>query len=633
MAKYELLSKVESMLPSNAQIVESVFEGANMVLYSKNKSFVLNSSSLIRRIVNTVKKRVEVRPDPSILISPDSAKAIIEKEVPEEAGLQDVWFDDQRSIVILEADKPGLVIGHLGRVTKSIRSKTLWIPFVRRAPAIKSDLVKTIRYTIFSNSGYRRKFMHRIGQKIYGTPINKNNYWIRLSCLGGFREVGRSCSLLQTPHSRVLIDCGVNVASENRAYPHFEAPEFDVKALDAIIVSHAHLDHSALVPLLFKYGFKGPVYCSEPTRDIMTLLQLDYIDVNQREGKKLLFDSRDIKNMIKHTFCLSFDEVTDITNDVRLTLFNSGHVLGASMAHFNIGDGFHNMIYTGDFKFADTNMLSKASNVFQRLETLVMESTYGAKTDIPLSLKECEKTLISLINETISNGGKVLVPVLGAGRAQEIILIIEKAVRDKALKDVKVHVDGMVWDVSAIHTTYPEFMNRDVKNLVFRKDHNPFLAPCFKWVGSQKERVELINSKKPCVILATSGMLTGGSSVEYFRQLAENPVNRLIIVSYQGRGSLGRRLQAGERTIKMELHKGGVEVIKVRMGIETIEGFSGHSNRQELIDFVKYLQPRPKRVIVMHGESSKCLDLASSIHKLFRVETQAPRNLDTIRIR
>ncbi len=633
MAKYELLSKIESMLPSNAQIVESVFEGANIVLYSKNKDFVLKSKDLVRKIVNTVKKRVEIRPDPSILMNPDSARSIIEKEVPKEAGLQDVWFDDQRSIVLLEADKPGLVIGRSGEIINTLRQKTLWIPFVRRAPAIKSDLIKTIRYTIYSNSAYRRKFMNKIGQKIYGTPIDKSNYWIRISCLGGYREVGRSCTLLQTPHSRVIIDCGVNVASDEHAYPHFEAPEFDVSALDAIIVTHAHLDHSALVPLLFKYGFRGPVYCNEPTRDIMTLLQLDYIDVNQREGKKLLFDSRDIKEMIRHVFCLSFDEVTDITNDVRLTFFNSGHMLGASMAHFNIGDGYHNMLYTSDFKFNDTKMLSHAPYNFQRLETLAIESTYGAKGDVPPSLKECEARLISLVNETINRGGKVLIPVLGAGRAQEIMLIIEEAIRKKKIQNVNVFVDGMVWDVTAIHTTYPEYMNTNVKRLIFAKDHNPFLAPCFKWVGSQAERDKLIENTEPCVILATSGMLTGGSSVEYFRQLAENQNNQLIFVSYQGKGSLGRRLQAGERTIKMESRKGGIEVIKVKMQIETIEGFSGHSNRQELINFVKQLQPKPKRVIVMHGESSKCLDLASSIHKLLKVETQAPRNLDAVRIR
>jgi len=634
MAKYEILSKLMESIPSSAKITETCFEGANIVLYSENKDFVLNSKDLVREIVNKIKKRVEIRPDPKILLDQEDAANIIKKSVPEEASLKDVWFDSDRSIVILEAEKPGFVIGRSGDIINQIRNQTLWIPFVRRAPAIKSDLVRNIRYTIFSNSAYRRKFMDSIGKKIYGKPIKKENYWIRLSCLGGFREVGRSCLLLQTPDSRVMLDCGINVASETEGFPYFDAPELNIEALDAVVISHPHLDHCGLVPLLFKYGYKGPVYCSEPTRDIMTLLQLDYIDVNQREGKKVIYDSRDIKEMVKHAMCLPFDEVTDITHDVRLTLHNSGHVLGASLVHFNIGDGYHNVIYTGDFKFNKTKMLEPARTEFQRAETLIMEATYGAKTDIYPPLKECEDHLIKLVNEAIDGKGKVLIPVLGVGRAQELMLIVEEAYRTGKLRgEFPIYVDGMVWDVTAISTTYPEFMNQDIRRLVFQQDNNPFLSQCFRKVGSQQEREQIINGSVPCLILATSGMLTGGASVEYFRGLAENPNNRIVFVSFQGQGSLGRRVQSGEKTIKLEARKGGVEVIQVKMHVDTIEGFSGHSNREELINFIRKITPSPKRIIVGHGESSKCLDLAGTIHKLLRVETQAPRNLDALRIR
>jgi hypothetical protein len=191
----------------------------------------------------------------------------------------------------------------------------------------------------------------------------------------------------------------------------------------------------------------------------------------------------------------------------------------------------------------------------------------------------------------------------------------------------------MVWDVTAVYTTYPEFMNSKVKDLIFKKKHNPFISDVFHWVGSAKERQEIIEGPDPCVILATSGMLTGGSSVEYFRKLAENPNNRLVFVSFQGAGSLGRRVQAGERTIRMQDSRGGTEVVKVRMPVDTISGFSGHSSWSELNDFIKRLRPKPKKVITIHGEGSRCIELASSIHKQLRIETVAPRNLDVIRIR
>jgi len=634
MVKYEILSKVKEGIPGKVDISDAVFEGANIILYSKDRDFVLDSRDLIRKLVNNIKKRIEVRPDPSIHINEADARKEINKLVPESAGLKDVWFDDARSIVLLEADHPSQVIGYKGEIIKKIREKTLWVPLIRRAPAIKSDIVKTIRFTLYKNSDYRRKMLHNIGKKIYGQSIDKSNYWVRLSCLGGAREVGRSCFLLQTPESRVMLDCGINVASDDNAFPYLNAPEADIKALDAVIISHSHLDHCGLIPLLYKYGFKGPVYSSEPTRDIMTLLQLDYVDIAQREGKKQLFDSRDIKEMIKHSVCFDMGEVNDVTHDVRLSLFNAGHVLGSSLVHLNIGDGYHNLLYTGDYKFTDTKMLTRAVNKFQRVETVVTESTYGSSTEGEYpKLVESEQELLDKVKETIANKGKILIPVLGVGRAQEIMLIIEEAIRKKRLPKIPVHVDGMVWDVTAVYTTYPEFMNNKVKNLIFAKKHNPFLSDVLHWVGSAKERQEIIDGPGPCIILATSGMLTGGSSVEYFRHLAENPNNRLIFVSFQGAGSLGRRVQAGERTIRMEGSRGGTDVVHVKFPVDTIHGFSGHSSWSELNSFLNHLVPKPKKVLVVHGEGSRCIELASQIHKSLRIETVAPRNLDVIRIR
>jgi predicted metal-dependent RNase len=365
----------------------------------------------------------------------------------------------------------------------------------------------------------------------------------------------------------------------------------------------------------------------------MTLLQLDYVDVVQREGRKPDYTSKEIKEMVKNSITLDFDEVTDIAADVRLTLHNAGHVLGSSMIHFNIGEGFHNFLYTGDFKYNRTKLLEPALTTFQRLETLMMESTYGAAEDVQPSRQECEEFLINTIKDKIDKKGKVLVPVLGVGRAQDIMLIIEEAVREGKLPEIPVYVDGMVWDVTAIHTTYPEFMNRDVKKQIFGQDKNPFVSNIFTRVGSQDERAELIASKKPCLVLATSGMLTGGASVEYFRNFAPNKKNAVIFVSYQGEGSLGRRVQRGEKQVPIETFGGKVEMTEIALDVFSVEGLSGHSDRNQLIGFVKKLEPKPRKIIMVHGESNKCLDMASTLHKTIRVETSAPRNLDALRIR
>jgi hypothetical protein len=310
---------------------------------------------------------MEIRPDELLLEDQQFTANFIRKNMPKEAGIGDIWFDDKRSLVIIEAEKPSELTKNNGKLLLNITEKTCWVPMLRRSPAINSDIIRNIRLTLYKNSKFRRKFMHSVGEKIYSSWNRDNKYWIRMSCLGGFREVGRSCILLQTPDSQVLIDCGVNIASEDFAYPHLEAPEFNPKNLDAVIISHAHLDHCGFLPYLFKYGYDGPVYCTEPTRDIMTMLQLDYIDIAEKENKKLLYDSKDVKEVVKHTITLDYEEVTDVTPDVRLTFYNSGHMLGGAMVHLHIGNGLHNMLYTGDIKYVKTALLSQAVTKFPRL--------------------------------------------------------------------------------------------------------------------------------------------------------------------------------------------------------------------------------------------------------------------------
>ena len=627
----EIINEIMKHLPKD-KISDACFEGANIVLYTKSKEFFLNNNGIIKKIVDDIKKRVELRPDPAITKDIEKAEKEIKSILPDEAGVKNIIFDPQRSRVIIEAEKPGLAIGKQGALLRDIRTKTLWVPLIRRTPAIRSELIENIRAVLYQNSDYRRKFLDKVGHRVYdGWLREKKHEWIRVSYLGGGRQVGRSALFLQTPESRVLLDCGVNVASDEEAYPLLEAPEFNINELDAVIITHAHLDHSGFVPYLFKYGYRGPVYCTAPTRDVMSLLLLDYIKIMRSERRDPIFTSDDVREMVKHTICLDYEEVTDITPDVRLTLYNSGHMLGAAMAHLHIGNGLHNILYTADLKYARTQLLEAAHTEFPRLETLIIEATYGGKDNIMPPQKEADEYLKTIIAETVKRRGKVLIPTLGSGRAQEIMVMVEGMVRRGELEEIPVYIDGMVWDITAIHTAYPEYLNSSVRKAIFHRDQNPFLSPIFHRVGSKKERKQVIEEVGPCVILATSGMLVGGPSVEYLRELAENPKNSLVFSCYQGEGSLGRRIQQGEREI---LFRDGMkeELTKINMEVHKLE-ITNHSDRKQLMNFVHKCSPRPKKVIVNHGENSRCLDLASSIHKQFRVETIAPRNLEAVRIK
>ncbi len=632
----EILKEVLKFIPDQIKVSSSGFEGANIILYTNSESFFLDDKGSIKNAVDNIKKRIELRADPSITMDLEKAKEVIEKIIPKEARIANVIFDPQRSRVIIEAEKPGLAIGKKGEVLREIKEKTLWTPLIHRTPAIRSKMIENIRHVLYENSDFRRKFLDKVGKRIYNGWIRgKKQEWIRVSFLGGAREVGRSCLFLQTPESRILIDCGINVAatSDENAYPYFDCPEFKINELDAVIITHAHLDHSACVPLLMKYGYEGPIYCTAPTRDVMALLALDYVDIAQKELKKSLYGATDIKNMVKHTICLNYEEVFDITPDVRLTLYNAGHTLGSAMVHLHIGNGLHNLLITGDLNYETSNLLAAAVTRFPRLETLIMESTYGGKEDNPATRRECEKQLFEIIKKTIDRKGKVLMPVLGVGRSQEIMLILERAIREGLIKDIPIFIQGMVWDITAIHTAYPDFFNNIVKRLVFHQDKNPFTSGVFKRVGSYKEMMEVVEEKGPCVIMATSGMMQGGASVEYFKRLADNPKNSLVITSYQGIGSLGRRIQEGEKEIAFSNGDGKAEIIPVKLEVYVIQGFTGHSTRDQLTSFVHRLQPKPRKIILVHGDNSKCLELASSLHKINRIETNAPKNLETIRLK
>ncbi|MFW6013823.1 MAG: beta-CASP ribonuclease aCPSF1 [Nanoarchaeota archaeon] len=625
-----IIKEIMKHIPNN-KVSEACFEGANIVLYTKDKDFVFNSNGVIKKIVNDIKKRVELRPDPSITLEAEMAEEEIKKIIPEEAGLAQVLFDSHRSVVIIEAEKPGVAIGKQGNLLREIKEKTFWVPVIRRTPPIRSQLIENIRSVIYQNSDYRRKFLDKVGHRIYdGWIRGKRHEWIRLTALGAGRQVGRSCFLLQTPESRILLDCGIDLADEG-SYPHLEVPEFKIDELDAVIVTHSHLDHCGFVPYLFKYGYRGPVYCTAPTRDIMALLCLDNIKIMHSSGKEPIYSTDDVKEMVKHTIVLDYEEVSDVTPDIRITMHNAGHILGSSMVHVHIGNGLHNFLYTSDMKFGKTELLEKAVTKFQRLESLLIESTYGGKNNTPESRREAEERFEKILSETINRKGKILIPVLGVGRAQEALVLLENLHKQGKLGETSVYIDGMVWDVTAIHSTYPEFLNSHIRKLIFHKNQNPFLSEAFKRVGSSKERQQVIEEEGPSIILATSGMLVGGPSVEYLKAIGEDKKNCLIFTSYQSEGSLGRRIQRGEREIGFA-NGNKQDVHNLKLGVETIEGFTGHSTRKELMGFLYRLNPKPRRVIIQHGEQSRCIDLASSIYKSYKIESTAPRNLETVRL-
>ncbi len=624
----EIKKKVKETIPKRVKVKNIEFEGPYLVIYVENPQ-ELAEADVIKKLAKELRKRIIVRSDPKSLKPPEEARELIMQIVPAEAKISSIFFDEENGEVIIEAEKPGVVIGKQGSTFREIIKTTGWSPRVVRTPPIKSRIIENIRSYLMSSRDERKEILKRIGERIHrGTLIEDK--WVRVTFLGGSREVGRSCYLLQTPESRILVDCGVNV-SNLQSTPYLYVPEVQpLDAIDAVVITHAHLDHCGWVPLLFKYGYRGPIYLTPPTRDLMVLLQLDFIEVAARENGSTPYDSSLIREALKHTITLDYGVVTDISPDVRLTFYNAGHILGSAIAHFHIGEGNYNVAFTGDFKFEKTRLFDRAATNFPRLEALVMEATYGGSNDFQPSRREAEERLIEIIKDTVSKGGKVLIPAFAVGRSQEVMIVLEEAIREKRLPEITVYIDGMIYEATAIHTAYPEYLNAHLRDLIFYQGINPFISESFVRVDSASKRDEVINDPSPCVILATSGMLNGGPVMEYFRHLAGNEKNTIIFVGYQAEGTLGRKVQKGWKEVPFPVD-GRREVVEVRMRVETVDGFSGHSDRRQLMNYIRALNPKPEKVATVHGDESKCIDLASSIYKAYRIETRAPQNLETIR--
>ncbi|MCX8184149.1 MAG: beta-CASP ribonuclease aCPSF1 [Sulfolobales archaeon] len=628
-------SEIFLKLPSEAQVTKVEFEGPEVVVYVRNVSFILEKEENIKALAKAIKKRVVVRVDESSRLRENEARKIIlskAKQYMDDSS--DIVFDEVLGEVVIKTPNPQVFVENDKKLYNEIFVETGWRPKIMRKPPLKSLILEAELSYVIRQAASRLEFLRAVGERIHRETIFKDNY-VRITALGGFMEVGRSSILVETAESKILLDFGLNPGTSvlKSFAPRIDATGVKPEEIDAVVVTHAHLDHAGLVPYLFKFGYDGPVYMTQATRDLMVLLEKDLLELTRREGRGLPFDSRHIQEALLHTITLRYGEVTDIAPDVRLTLYNAGHILGSAIAHLHVGNGLHNIVYTGDFKYDKTKLLDKANNVFPRVDTLIIEGTYGG-TEQP-SREESAEKLVEIIKKTIEREGKVLIPSLAIGRPQEVILIIADAMRAGKLPEVPVFIDGMINEVTAIHTAYPELLSRELRSRIYNSE-NPFTHSSFEVVGVNTARSEIVESSGPCVIISTSGMLNGGPAVEYFRLMAENPKNSLIFVNYQVEGTLGRKIRDGAREAHI-LVGDKIELVKVAMEVHSIEGFSGHSDRAQVLRYLKEIETKPKRIVINHGEPTALESLKTAILRKAReiglppsVEIATPRILDSL---
>jgi uncharacterized protein len=649
-------------IPKESQVTTAKFEGPNIALYTKNPKFSLTELTFhLSYLSKNLKKRFVIRTDPSIRLSEDKTRSVVGNLLPKNVLVSAVFCDDALGEVILEVNKPEAIDGDM---VIEIAQSTGWIAHTRRSPHIPSSSISTIHSTLKTSAKERLLFLDELGDRIFRSPLilgnssdnasldrhskNQQSFvtdtylkpqsWLTnkeeviLCCLGGVKQVGRSCFIVMTRESKIMLDCGINPgeASGLNAYPRLDWFNFNLDELDAVIISHAHIDHQGFLPTLFKFGYKGPIYCTEPTLPLMNLLQMDSVKISKSNGTYLPYESRDVNEVIKHCITLPYGKPTDISPDITISLNNAGHIMGSATVHLNIS-GAHNILYSGDYKYARTQLLDSALSIYPRVETLITESTYGNTTDIMPDQIVVYRNFTETINRTLIEGGKVLIPVPAVGRAQEIMLVIDKEMREGRLIECPIYIEGMISEASAIHMSYAHYLGYDVRKSV-SQGINPFQSEYFTVINGHGKRDEVFSDENAAIIMATSGMLEGGPSVEYFKEIAPSPNNKILFVSYQINGTLGRRVLDGTMNEVSMLDKNGkVKVVPVRCQTQKMDGFSGHSDFNQIMSFVAKI--RPKRVLVNHGERSKSDNVASAIYSRLKIRSGVPDNREMLRLR
>jgi len=629
-----VMATILQSIPKEANVTKIEYEGPRIALYTNSPKFLMEKNALISNLVNVIKKRIVVRTDESIRKPEEDARQILNQLIPKDANLQGTFFDTATGEVSIEAKRPWLLQRDAAEFNHAeVTEKIGWKLRIRKATTIPSSTIQTINYNLKISSSERSKQLRQIGDEIFRPRLAQRSE-VSLLTLGGFGQVGRSCMLLTTPESKILIDCGVNPGARtpSEAFPRLDWANITLDELDAIVIGHAHLDHTGFLPVLLKYGYKGPIYCTEPTLPMMNLIQLDAIKVAAAQGKVPMYSERDVKQIMKQAITLPYGTVTDISPDIKLVLANAGHILGSALCHFHIGNGDHNFVYSGDIKFGKSILFEAASWNFPRVETLLIESTYGAKEDIQPTRQEVESAFINSINNTLADGGKVLIPIPAVGRAQEIMMVLDHYMKSGEMIEAPVFTEGMISEASAIHEAYPEYLARELRQKILETDDNPFDSEYFTNIEHADAREEPLRENSPCIILATSGMLEGGPVLEYFKNIAPDKKNKILFVSYQVNGTLGRRVLDGSKQVSMLGKDGKVEIVTINASTEKLDGFSGHSDYNQLMSFVQRLRPKLRRVLVNHGERRKSESLAMNIRRVFRVPAHYPQIEEAIKL-
>lgn len=454
-----------------------------------------------------------------------------------------------------------------------------------------------------------------------------SNSKIKVYFLGAAGTVTGSKYLIEANGNKILIDCGLFQGVKELRKLNWENLPIDVSEIDIVLLTHGHLDHTGYLPRLYMQGFRGSIYGTYPTLDIAEIILKDSAKIQEQEAKraneeryskhnpaKPLYDLRDVVKTFKHFKGVPPSQWINLFDNIKARFQYNGHILGATYIELDVYG--KRLLFSGDIGRKNDLLLYPPLKP-KKANFLFIESTYGGKIH-PEEIETIPK-IEQLINETISQGGSVFIPSFSVERAQLMMLILWKLSKEGRIPKVPMIMDSpMGTDVLKLF-----YSTRDWHKL----EESDFLDMCssFIIVSEYKETLELRKDNKPKIVIAGSGMLTGGRMLNYLELQATNPKNLLIFVGFQAEGTRGRKLLDGEREIKIY-----GQSITFNMNIVEVEGLSAHADQVELIDWLSKIKKPPQKVFIVHGEEESAIAFQEKLQQTKNWNSEIPTLFSTI---
>lgn len=458
---------------------------------------------------------------------------------------------------------------------------------------------------------------------------------MKLEFHGAAGTVTGSHTILDTGDSRIGVDAGMFQGPKIEEF-NWSGFGYDVRSLDVLLLTHAHIDHSGRVPLLIKNGFRGPVFSTGATADLFGLMLKDTALLmeedaaweshhhNMRQGdvpRPPLFTEQDVVTAMKHFQIVDYGKENEI-HGARVYFRDAGHILGSAI--LEIATNNRKLVFSGDLGRPNAPFIRDPQTI-QEADFLIIESTYGDREHKDKEQQGAQ--LIKIIQETVTRGGNVVIPAFALGRTQDIVYELNSYAKAGKLRGVRCFVDSpMATSATEIYLRHPECFDQET-NRLFAEGDNPLEFPGICYTRTRDESKEINILHEPHIIISASGMCTGGRILHHLIHNIERHESTILFVGYQAEGTIGRQLKDGAKSIRIM-----DKTYDVHAQIEVLDAFSAHADQFELLDWLKGFKSFPSKVFVNHGEATATTALAQKIRQEFRVEVYTPKVGDSFEL-